>query len=172
MTGERELRLMDELVASIKTFQDAVDRFDAAAAASLSINSTDLRCLTALHDRGALTAYQAAKALKITKGATTTALNRLEAAGYVKRNVNSDDGRSFLIELTECGQAAIAEIWTPVRVCGRTIMAQYSVRDLRVLIRFFRQSVDLHERCLETMETEVPAKTSENSSEALNQNVV
>lgn len=151
MGVEDKEELMQELVTSIKLFQDAVDLFDTSAADYLHINSTDLRCLTILHDRGPLLAKEVAQALGLTKGATTIALNRLVEAGYIRRCVNSADGRSFLIELTDIGQKEITVIWHPMRVQGHKHLEQYSERELRLLLRFFTQSIQLQTECLETL---------------------
>jgi DNA-binding MarR family transcriptional regulator len=148
MSESSKAQLMDDLVIEIKRFQDAVDRFDTAAAAGLGVNATDLRCLTALYDRGPLLAGEVASTLGLTRGATTTALNRLQTARYVKRSANVDDGRSFRIELTKRGRTAIEAIWRPIRMHGRTHLEQYREADLTLLTLFFRRSVDLHERCL------------------------
>lgn len=144
MTQVKKTELMHELVTSIKLFQDSVDRFDSAAADYLSVNNTDLRCLTALYDLGPLLASQVAQVLGLTKGAITAALNRLEEAGYAKRHVNSNDGRSFRIELTAVGKAEITAIWSPIRINGRELMDQFSPAELRVLNRFFMHSIELH----------------------------
>ena len=147
MAETAKSRLMGELVGAIKLFQDSVDRFDTAAAAHLKVNATDLRCLTALYDRGPLLANEVATALGLTRGATTTALDRLQNAGYVKRRANATDGRSFRIELTKRGLDAVTATWLPIREHGRTHLEQYREADLKLLALFFRRSVDLHERC-------------------------
>ena len=151
---------MGSLVASIKSFQDAVDVFDTRAARHLSINGTDLRCLTLLQDCGPQLAHQLAQALGITKGATTTAIDRLAEAGYVKRRVNSADGRSFLIELTPFGQEEIATIWGPMRTAGRQLMAAYTERELRLLIRFFTDAIKLQTASVEALDAVAKDMTS------------
>ena len=148
MSTQARERLMEGVVSAIKDFQDAVDRFDTAAAAHLNVNATDLRCLTALYDRGPLLANEVASALGLTRGATTTALDRMEEAGYVKRCPIATDGRSFSIELTNHGRASIAAIWRPIRKHGRKHLEQYTDVELQLMTRFFIRSVELHEHCL------------------------
>ena len=157
VTGDFRPKLMRNLVEAIKAFQDAVDLFDTTAATRLGINTTDLRCLTVLNDRGPLPASKVAQSLGITKGATTTALDRLEKAGYIERCVNAEDGRSFLIGLTAYGQREITAIWNPMRVQGQANMEEYSERELRLLMRFFTESVRLQKDCIATLrESEEP----------------
>ncbi len=146
-----------EVVASIKRFKDSVDRFDAAAAAALGVNRTDLRCLTILNDRGPLPASRLADALGLTRGATTTALDRLERAGYARRTAHAEDGRSVLVTLTETGQTRIAAIWHPLRERGKRHLAGYSADELALVARFLGRSAELHERSMAPFEPALAA---------------
>ena len=148
-------KLIDVVVTAIKQFRDAVDLFDAAAAQSLGINETDLCCLTTLNDRGPLAANLVADALGLTRGATTTALNRMEQAGYLRRRSNADDGRSFTIELTEGGRHRMKALWKPMRTRGKKHLEGYSLRELQLLLSFFQQSIDLQQQCRETLEQDI-----------------
>ena len=141
-------RLLDGLVAAIRTFQDAVDRFDAAAAARLGLNETDLRGLALLRDHGPCQPSRLAGWLGLTRGATTTVLGRLEGAGYIARADNSRDGRSHFVELTSSAHAMLDEIWRPIHAKGRDHLADYSDAQLRLLTRFMARSSQLHEACL------------------------
>ena len=144
-----ERREARALVAAIKTFQDSVDVFDTTAAAALEINTTDLRCLTTLRDQGALTAGEVATRLGLTRGATTTALDRLEARGYLSREANVDDGRSVVVALTSRGRDRVDATWGPMRRRGGKHLRSYSLAELQLLRSFFERSIDLQKRCTE-----------------------
>ena len=148
---ERRQQAAEAMVAALKRFQDAVDLFDATAAAALEINATDLRCLTALRDRGAMKAGEVATGLGLTRGATTTALDRLEARDYLARSANAGDGRSVLVELTAAGRARLDAIWGPMRQRGGEHLRSYTVSELRLLEQFFERSVALQTECTETI---------------------
>ncbi len=139
------------MVAALKRFQDSVDLFDATAAASLGINATDLRCLTALRDRGAMKASEVADGLGLTRGATTTALDRLQARDYLTRSANADDGRSVVVDLTDEGRGRLDAIWGPMRRRGSEHLRSYSVPELQLLERFFNRSVELQTHCTKNM---------------------
>lgn len=141
----------DGLIVAIKAFQDAVDRFDAAAAACLGVNETDLRCLAFLHDTGARRPSDLADLLGLTRGATTTALRRLESAGYVERARNQQDARSHFVRLTETTGDRLRDLWQPIHAQGDELLALYSVAELRFLIKFMERSVALHETCREAL---------------------
>ena len=137
----------EELVDAIKRFQDAVDLFDTTAARALGINLTDLRCLTALGDRGPMKASRVATQLGLTRGATTTALDRLQERKFLARRADSTDGRAVIVELTREGRKVVDGIWAPMRRKGSDHLRSYSVRELHFLRRFFERSVALQASC-------------------------
>jgi DNA-binding MarR family transcriptional regulator len=58
--------------------------------------------------RGTCRVYDLAQEMAITVGATSKAVDRLEAAGRVRRTANPDDRRSSLLALTDAGQQILA----------------------------------------------------------------
>src|SRR5262245_11456141 len=82
-----------ELIAAIGTatqlYQDATDAFDDAACAALGLNRTDLKCLSVIAQRGPVAVGEIGKAAGLTRGAMTTALDRIEHAGYARRTSTS-----------------------------------------------------------------------------------
>ena len=80
-----------------------IDAVGQAAAAHIGINQTDLICLNALFRQGPMSAGQLASAIGLTSGATTTAIDRLERAGYVHRRNDPNDRRRVLVVASEDG---------------------------------------------------------------------
>jgi len=74
-----------------------------AASAQIGINQTDLICLNALFRQGPMSAGQLATAIGLTSGATTTAIDRLERAGYAQRRGDPTDRRKVLVHASEEG---------------------------------------------------------------------
>jgi DNA-binding MarR family transcriptional regulator len=153
----------EQLVDAIKRFQDAVDLFDATAAQALDINPTDLRCLTALHDRGPIKASDVATQLGLTRGATTTALDRLQERKFISRGADATDGRGVIVELTPGGRKRVASIWAPMRRNGSEHLRSYSVRELGLLRRFFERSVELQASCTELLRTAAKGTSTKSS---------
>ena len=131
--------LMMQIGAESSAWQDDVQRFDAAAAAKLGVNTTDLRCASLLM-HGPLTAKELARAAGLTPGATTTVLDRLEAAKLARRQYDDADRRRVLMELTAAGRKKIDELWGPLVTDGMAMMRRYSTHDLE-LVRDFLQKV-------------------------------
>ncbi len=57
---------------------------------------------------GTCRVYDLAQEMAITVGATSKAVDRLEAAGRVRRTANPDDRRSSLLALTDAGEQVLA----------------------------------------------------------------
>ncbi len=138
--------LISQVIQAIMHFQDATDLFDTAAADSLQINRTDLRCLGILHAQGPLMAGEVARQLRLTKGATTTALNRLVDSSYIKRKDNPEDGRSFQIELTSTAKREIEGIWKPLNQQTTQLLKRRSTEELKTLIDFLHEGTDLQKK--------------------------
>ncbi|MBX3078221.1 MAG: MarR family transcriptional regulator [Cryobacterium sp.] len=65
--------------------------------------------LTHLHDRGSTTPGELARLESVTPPAVNRTVNALEAAGFVQRVGDPDDGRRIIVEVTDAGHALIEE---------------------------------------------------------------
>lgn len=75
----------------------AVVLFHEAVAARLGLNAAEWRCLGLLEQHGPSTAGRLAEWSGFTTGAITGIVDRLEKAGYVRRQPNPRDRRSVII---------------------------------------------------------------------------
>jgi DNA-binding MarR family transcriptional regulator len=91
---------------SLQRFGLARDRLNAELSRRIGLSRSDLHALERLEASGPLTASELAAHLRLTSGATTTLIDRLEAAGWVERTVNPGDRRSVIVRLTDSATAA------------------------------------------------------------------
>ena len=89
----------------VRGWQADQELFDSLVIELAGINRSDWRVLDVLGTRGPLTAGQLAEAVRLTTGAVTGLLDRLEAAGLVRRSAGQDS-RSTTIALTAAGRRA------------------------------------------------------------------
>jgi DNA-binding MarR family transcriptional regulator len=150
LSNQIRAQLIGAISRAVQRSQTATDSVDAAAADVLGINRTDLRALSVLAEAGApLSASQLAAAMRLTRGATTTALDRLERAGYVRREQNPEDGRGVRIALTAKIAAESAKIWGPIGEDSSRFLARFSVKELELILRFIEESTTLQEHHVE-----------------------
>ncbi|MDQ3856291.1 MAG: MarR family transcriptional regulator [Chloroflexota bacterium] len=146
MSNDVRNQLIGEVAHEVAELQNAVDIVDEAAAKRLGINRTDLRVLGALVRRGSMTAGQLAKVSGLTPGAMTTAIDRLERAGYVRRARAADDRRSVLVEVTAEGNTRSDELYGPIGQEGIASLAHYTDQELLLVRDFLRAARELQER--------------------------
>jgi DNA-binding MarR family transcriptional regulator len=139
MSNYLHRQLVEEVAREVAEFQSASDLVDEAASARLGINRTDQRCLGLLHTRGTMSAGQLAQASGLSPGATTTAIDRLEKAGYARRERSKDDRRTVMVELTEEARQLIEEIYGPIGEAGTERLQKYSEEQLALLREFLRE---------------------------------
>lgn len=94
---QRDELLREIAIENRRSNVDGVFLFQALAARS-GLNMTDLQCVTLLAATGPMTAGQLAQEMALTTGAITGLINRLEQAGYVRREKDPADARRVIIQ--------------------------------------------------------------------------
>ncbi|TPW76909.1 MarR family winged helix-turn-helix transcriptional regulator [Schumannella sp. 10F1B-5-1] len=90
---------------AVLRFQNA--RLITNLAASCGITPTDFRALFFIAGSDEVTPKRVAEHLGLTTGAMTSLVDRIEAAGMLTRSPHPSDRRSYLLEITEAGQAVV-----------------------------------------------------------------
>jgi DNA-binding MarR family transcriptional regulator len=146
MSSETLDDLRKELGLEAQAHQAAVDAVDAAAAAYLQVNRTDLRCLEILTQNESVLPSQLAVQLGLTTGSVTAMLDRLERLGYVTRSADPADRRKVVVRITTKATRKAAKIYGPIALDGeRDVLSRYSVAELHVLFDYHRRSRQLQE---------------------------
>ena len=136
-----------ELGLDDQAYQSAVHDFEAAAAAVLGINLTDLRCLEILRQQETALPGGLGAALGLTTGSVTAMLDRLEALGYLTRTRDSADRRKVIVRATPLAtQRVWDEIYRPLSEDGLAAIAHYSDAERAVVRDYLRRGRELYER--------------------------
>jgi DNA-binding transcriptional ArsR family regulator len=111
-----------------------------AAADRIGVNVTDLNCLNILSFRGHMTAGQLAKATGLTTASITGVIDRLEEAGYVRRERDTSDRRRVVIHLdVEHAISSVAPVFLPMVRAWQEMTERYSDDELRLIVDFYGQ---------------------------------
>lgn len=78
---------------------------------ALNMCFSDFAIMELLLHRGEQPVSAIGRRIELTSGAITTAVDRLEARGFVCRSPDSEDRRSRLVSLTKQGKAQISEVF-------------------------------------------------------------
>jgi DNA-binding MarR family transcriptional regulator len=134
--------------------QVATDRFDQAVAEALGLNRTDMRCTDVLDQEGPVTAGRLAQATGLTSGAITTAIDRLEKAGFARRVRDQSDRRRVLVELTPEALERGRSFYLEHARLGERLYHRYSEQQLELLLEYMRAGRELNERAAARLETQ------------------
>lgn len=140
-------QLYQELGDEIRASQRATDVVDDFICQLLGINRTDARCLDILEQGGSMSAGDLAHASRLTTGAITAVIDRLERAGYVRRVPDPSDRRRVLVEPTQHAFETANELMVePMRKLYSPMAGRYSDEQLQLIIEFTREGREIQER--------------------------
>jgi len=127
----------DRIVLEIRRFIAGAIFFNAQAAEKAGLGLTDLQMLHVLQLYGPSTPSRLAAETRLSSGGVTVALDRLEKAGYIRRQPNPADRRSLIVTLIPANLARLASLYEGVESETRRLIAKLPQRDLEAVIRFF-----------------------------------
>jgi DNA-binding MarR family transcriptional regulator len=142
-SNDKRSSLLEALGTAVQAFQEATDEVDEAAGHILGVNRTDLRCLSVLSRVNAISASELADAVGLSRGAMTTALDRIEAAGYARRVPDPDDRRGVRVEITNAARRAASKTYEPIGREGSRLLEKYTTAELASVLRFLEDGAAL-----------------------------
>lgn len=157
MSPEREELLARLRRAGPRMGTDAV-LLHQTVADRLGIHVTDLRCLQRLGETGAATAGELVAATGLTTGAITRMLDRLERAGFVRREHDREDRRRVIVQPVPERVAEIGPLYAGLARAYDSLVARYSDEELALFL-------DLFER-LHQMTAEITAELRDQQGES------
>jgi DNA-binding MarR family transcriptional regulator len=109
-----------------------------AAADRIGLNATDLNCLNILSFSREMTAGELARATGLTTASITGVVDRLEQAGFVRRQRDPKDRRRVVIRL-ELHKALqeVAPVFQPMIRDWLAMTNDYSDDELRLIVEFY-----------------------------------
>jgi DNA-binding MarR family transcriptional regulator len=126
-----------ELSARTVLFHDAV-------ASRIGLSATESKCLDiAVRSTEPLTAGKLAEATGLTTGAITGVLDRLERAGFIRREKDETDRRQVLIRVMHERLKPIEGIFTDFRAAWERLLAKYSIEELVLVREYLTRSIEL-----------------------------
>jgi DNA-binding MarR family transcriptional regulator len=129
---------LDHLSASEwrgRELSNAVVLFHEKIAAHLGLNSAEWKCLGLLDQHGPMTAGRLAELSRLTTGAITGVVDRLERAGYVRRERHPTDRRSVIVQPVKLGElkARVAPVFRSLGRAMGGLTSHYSQSEMAVI---------------------------------------
>jgi DNA-binding MarR family transcriptional regulator len=114
-----------------------------AVSERFGLSSSDLECLDLALLSGGATAGEFAKATGLTTGAITGVIDRLERAGYVRREKDPTDRRKVIVRARPAMTRQIAPLYDSLQREMTALWSRYSDAELAVILDFLTRSCDL-----------------------------
>lgn len=143
LMNKKKAAVLRELSLEMRRMSAQGVLLSSAVAEQIGISSSDLECLDFIVMAGAeaITAGQLATATGLTTGAVTGLVDRLEKAGFVRREHDRVDRRKVRIVPIEAAIQRLGAYYTPLAQRTESLWAQYSEAQLRTILDFARRSV-------------------------------
>lgn len=120
-----------ELVAAIERATHLLGLYLERKTQPLEITQAEAHILARLGRGGSASPNDLHRLFGHKRSTLTGVIDRLESRGYVKREINPDDRRSFIVSLTSEGKTVAAAVCDVVAELERRILARVSERDLK-----------------------------------------
>jgi DNA-binding MarR family transcriptional regulator len=133
--------LLQRLEQGVRKMLAGAIIFNQKVADSVGLNATDLQCLNLLELQGSLTPGELARCCGLTTGGVTVVLDRLEKAGYIRREANPRDRRSLLIRPVPARLRKLQTIYRSKSQSLAGALAPYSERQLELILDFVTRTV-------------------------------
>jgi DNA-binding MarR family transcriptional regulator len=114
--------------------------FSQAVAARLGITSSDLECLDIIYLNARVTAGELAAATGLTTGAVTGVIDRLEQAGFARRERDPTDRRKVFVCAQPTVERRIAPLYRSLQQTVAAELAGYTDKELTLLLDFFARA--------------------------------
>jgi len=109
------------------------------------LHVTDAECIDFLMEMGPSTAGALAKATRLTTGAITNVIDRLERAGFAKRSPDPNDRRKVVVSYIPEKKVAITAHYAALSNEVQRLFLKYSKEELDFLITHTRALTDIYD---------------------------
>jgi MarR family transcriptional regulator, organic hydroperoxide resistance regulator len=127
----------DKIVLEIRKFIASAIFFNSQAAEKVGLRLTDMQMIHVLQLYGPATPGRLATWTGLSTGGVTVALDRLQKAGYIRREPNPADRRSLIVTLMPVRNRKLNSMYGEVETETRRLLATLPSGDLEAVIRFF-----------------------------------
>jgi DNA-binding MarR family transcriptional regulator len=143
-TKREELISRLQLLGEQESTENAM--FHQAAAASYGLGITDMKALQIVLREGPQTAGQLAARLRLTTGAVTSVLDRLERESLIVRSPDSDDRRKIIVTANSDALAERDNVYRSIGDAYAAMQRRFTTSELEFLVRYYEASIQVIRR--------------------------
>ena len=128
----KDLKLYGLMTATRKLTRSSL-MLQYAIAEKMNLNPTDAECIDFLMEMGPSTAGDLARITRLTTGAITSVIDRLQKGGFVKRENDPDDRRKVIIRLNPKKHEKATQYYAAMAKDVYELYSGYSESNLKLL---------------------------------------
>jgi DNA-binding MarR family transcriptional regulator len=157
--GARRDKLVQALNRAAREASGLGTLFAAAVAERMGVGHSDFECIDIITLRGRMTAGELAAASGLTTGAVTGVIDRLERAGYARRERDPTDRRKVYVSILPKTLAEGMVYYGPFEQAISTLLERYSDDEIALFVDYFTRTKDVVFDQIETLKAAPRSKT-------------
>jgi DNA-binding MarR family transcriptional regulator len=138
--------LISKLISGLRRLTTRTVLFQQKAAHTLGVIHTDFKTADILNEVGPLTAGELGRMTGLSTGSVTALIDRLEQAGFVRREKDPGDRRRVIIVPVKERQQYIKEHYVPLNKSFSELCSHYNEDELSLIIGFIEKTIAIHEQ--------------------------
>jgi|SRR5579875_1577422 len=146
MTLSNHPERLKDLIRSLRKLSARMVLFQQKTAHSIGVVLTDFKTADILNETGPLTAGELGKITGLSTGSVTALIDRLEQAGFVRREKDPNDRRRVIIVPVKERHNEIKEHYASISMDMAELCAQYTEEELLLIIDFIEKTIAIHEK--------------------------
>jgi DNA-binding MarR family transcriptional regulator len=128
--------MVADLVMAVRKLTRSSLMLQYAVAEKMKLNATDAECIDFLMEMGPSTAGDLAKVTRLTTGAVTAVIDRLEKAGFVKRGNDPKDRRKVIISMISKKHEKTKKYYDTMAADVYELFSTYNEQKLKTLLQY------------------------------------
>lgn len=140
MSNRKRTQTFQSLIQETRRFIANAVLFNQRLADNLGVNATDYQVLNLLDLRGQATPGELGRLTGLSTGGVTLAIDRLESAGFVKRERNTRDRRSLTVRPVPKRMRKVSALYKPIIAAMQKGLSVYDDRQIATILDFFTRS--------------------------------
>jgi DNA-binding MarR family transcriptional regulator len=144
---------VNDLMWAVRKFTRSTLIHQHVIANRMGLHVTDAECIDFLQEMGPSTAGDLAKATRLTTGAITNVIDRLEKAGFVKRSPDPNDRRKVIVSFLPKKHSGAKAHYGALANAVQELFAGYTEDQLKFLLQHTQALTEIYQSQTKNIET-------------------
>lgn len=139
-------QMISDLMMGVRKLTRSSLMLQQAIAQKMKLNASDAECIDYLMEMGPSTAGDLARVTRLTTGAVTNVIDRLEKSGLVKRESDPSDRRKVIIHLLHKKHERTKKYYDAMAADVYQLFSGYNENKLKDLLKYSESLAEIFEQ--------------------------